>query len=259
MVAPRGRCDNASEGRMTRHSSLKLLTLPVAAAAATAALAGCGASHHAAKTASVAQNPSGSTSSAAGQSSGSAAVVVRRLPTHVVAKVGHTFIREADLQALVAQSAVAARKRHATLAVGSSAYRQARALALHQLVVDAALEQAAARLGIVVTPAQVAARLRTVKAEYAGIDPEDEHATQAEIDQKFAARLKTLGMTSGTLEASIRIQVLMEGLYRKVTAHVKPATPQAKAAAMQRWTERFNRRLARQVVYQRGFAPTPHS
>ena len=51
----------------------------------------------------------------------------------------------------------------------------------------------------------------------------------------------------------------MQALYRKVTVHVHPDTSQAKSAAMRRWTERLNRQLAREVVYQRGYAPSPHS
>lgn len=234
---------------------------------AVAALVGCSASRHADHAAATTAPSTSASSSASASASPSAAgtasaprstVIVRRLPSHVVAKIGRAAIPAGALQMLLAESKRAARREHVPFAAGSAAYRRAQEQALHQLVVNAALEQAAARLGVVVTQAALTKQFRKVELDYANIDPEEKKASQAEIDEKFDKRLKTLGTTKASLLDSLRLQLLMQGLYAKVTAHVHPATDQAKAAAMQRWTREFNARVARQVVYQRGYAP-PHS
>ncbi len=252
MSGARGRCDTlAKVSRSTRPAKAAPILL---FSAALALSSGCGASHHQAAASTPATTGTPATSQAA------PAKIATRIEAHVVARVGTTQITDTQLGRLLDENRASLRRRKLPFpATGSTAYRRLRAQALHQLVVAAALERAAARLGIRVTAAQVTKRLNVVKTSYVGIDPEDEEASSAEIDRKFVAKLRAVGMTKDDLRRSLRTQLIMEALYRKVTAHVRPATAAARAAAMQRWTRALNRELARQVEYRRGYEPHPGS
>jgi hypothetical protein len=103
------------------------------------------------------------------------------------------------------------REGHAFPAKGTNEYEQVEKLALRLLIDRAAIEAAASRLGVHVTDAQVDTRL-------AGSPRESEGGGDVRIKAEAAFR-----------RATIRIQLITEGVFRKLTADIQVEPSEVRA------------------------------
>jgi foldase protein PrsA len=129
------------------------------------------------------------------------------VPADGVAVVGDQTITKADYALLLAQAkrTYAAQKRSFPK-LGSSAYKSLQDQAVAYLVQQSEFEQRAKDLGINVTDAQVNARLDQIKQQYFGGS-----------NAKYKAQLEQQGLTESDVRKQIRIQLLSERIFNKVT------------------------------------------
>jgi parvulin-like peptidyl-prolyl isomerase len=130
------------------------------------------------------------------------------VPSDGVAVVGNQTITKAEYAQLIAQAkrTYAAQKRTFPK-LGSSAYKTLQDQAVAYLVQQSEFEQRAKDLGIEVTDQQVTARLDQIKKQYFGGSV-----------SKYKAQLKQQGLTEADVLKQIRIQLLSERIFNKVTA-----------------------------------------
>ncbi|HEY7208153.1 MAG TPA: peptidylprolyl isomerase [Gaiellaceae bacterium] len=133
------------------------------------------------------------------------------VPADGVAVVGGQTITKAAYLSLLAQAkrTYAAQKRTFPK-LGSSAFKSLQDQAVAYLVQQSEFEQRAKDLGIDVTDKQVDARLAQIKQQYFGGSA-----------SKYQAQLKQQGLTEADVKNQIRIQLLSERIFNKVTASTK--------------------------------------
>jgi len=92
---------------------------------------------------------------------------------------------------------------------GTAAYSNIKSQAVSLLVQEAEKESEAAKLGITVTPKQVATQLAKLKKQYFGGD-----------EKKYQAQLKKQGLTDALVRENIREQLIGQKLFNSVTKNV---------------------------------------
>ena len=132
------------------------------------------------------------------------------VPPGAIAVVAGEPSPQADFDNLMnrARSSYAAQKRPFPQP-GTSEYRQLKDQAVALLVQRTEFRQQAAQLGIVVSDAEVDARIQQIIKEYFG----GSHA-------KFEAQLKKQGLTDADVRDEIRAQLISERIYEKVSAGI---------------------------------------
>ena len=143
---------------------------------------------------------------AAGCGSGSQSV-----PANAVATVGNDTITKEQFNFLFdgARRTYKARKQTFPKA-GTTAYKSLQDQAMQYLVQESELQQKADDMGIKITDADVAAKLKQIKQQYFGGS-----------EKKYQAQLKAQGLTEPQIKQDLHAQILSEKLYAKVTSDVK--------------------------------------
>ena len=155
-----------------------------------------------------------SLASACGGSSGPKAV-----PEGGAAVVGSDTITKTDVGQLLGQAkkSYASQKRKFPKQ-GSAQYKALQDQAIQYLIQQDEFKQKAKELGIEVSDAQVAARLKQIKKQYFGGS-----------EKRYQQQLKTQGLSQQQVENDIRTQLLSEAIFKKVTKDVKVSDADAKA------------------------------
>jgi len=135
----------------------------------------------------------------------------KSVPSNAVAVVGGDTITKTLFNTLMGgtRSAYVARKTPFPKA-GTSQYKALQDQTMKYLVQQDELQQKAKALGIVVTDADVANRIKQIKAQYFGGS-----------ETKYQAQLKAQGLTEDLLKLNLHGQILSEKLYNKITGSVK--------------------------------------
>ena len=149
-----------------------------------------------------------------GSSSGTKGV-----PASGVAVVGGRTISKARVAVLITQAKASYKLQSKTFPkVGTKAYRTVREQAVGYLVQEAMYEQEAVRLGVTVTPKQVAAAIEQIKQTNFGGS-----------EQQLQAQMKAQGLTEAELEQEERLAVTESQLEKKLTAGLAVSDAAVKA------------------------------
>jgi foldase protein PrsA len=92
---------------------------------------------------------------------------------------------------------------------GTTQYSSLKTQVLSVLIQNAEFENEAGKLGVKVTDKDVQTQLDTIKKQYFGGD-----------EKRYRAQLKSQGYTDADVRSQIRMQLLSQGLFNKVTADV---------------------------------------
>lgn len=134
----------------------------------------------------------------------------RSVPANAVAVVGPDTITKVAFNDLMAGAVRNYKARKTAFPkAGTAQYKTIQDQAISYLVQEDELAQKAKGFSIKVTPAQVQARLKQIKAQYFG-------GSQT----KYLAQLKAQGLTEPQIEQDLYAQILSEKLFTKVTAGV---------------------------------------
>ncbi|HVP74765.1 MAG TPA: peptidylprolyl isomerase [Gaiellaceae bacterium] len=135
----------------------------------------------------------------------------KSVPADAIAVVGNDTITKAQFNALIAgaQRNYKVNKK-AFPKPGTAPYKSIQDQAVQYLVQEDELGQRAKELSITITPKEVAARLKQIKAQYFGGS-----------EKTYKAQLKAQGLTQAQVEQDLYAQILSEKLYNKITASVK--------------------------------------
>ena len=144
------------------------------------------------------------------------------VPNDAVAVVGDKSISKSDWDALIEQTRrnFAATKRKFP-APGSVELANLKANATQFLIQSSEYQQEAGNLDVKVSDKDVDARLQQIKEQYYGNPAGQKKATQAQMDQRYQAALKQQGFTDKEVRAGIKLQLIREKVFEKVTSDVK--------------------------------------
>jgi parvulin-like peptidyl-prolyl isomerase len=154
----------------------------------------------------------------------------KSVPSDAVAVVGGKSISKADWDALIAQTQrnFKATKRQFPKP-GTVELANLKTNATQFLILSSEYQQEADKLGVEVSDKDVDARLVQIKKQYYGNPPGQKPATKAEMETRYQAALKQQGFTDEEVRAGIRLQLVREKVFKKVTADVKVPEDDVKA------------------------------
>jgi foldase protein PrsA len=144
------------------------------------------------------------------------------VPNDAVAVVGDKAISKSDWDALIEQTRrnFQATKRQFPKA-GSVELANLKANATQFLIQSSEYQQEADKLGVDVGDKDIDARLQQIKQQYYGNPAGQKKATQEQMDKRYRQALKQQGFTDKEVRAGIKLQLLREKVFEKVTADVK--------------------------------------
>ena len=139
-----------------------------------------------------------------------------------VAVVGDQEVSKADWDALIAQTRrnFKATKRSFPKP-GTVELANLKTNATQFLIQQSEYQQEAEKLGAKVTDKDIDARLDQIKKQYYGNPPGQKQATPAQMDKRYQQALKQQGFTDKEVRAGIKLQLIREKVFEKVTADVK--------------------------------------
>lgn len=144
------------------------------------------------------------------------------VPPGAIAVVGDRAVPRSALDAQIAQSRRAyAARGQAFPKLGTDAYRRLRDDAVRLLVDRTQLELAAQKLGIVIRPDQVDARLRKLKQTAFGGS-----------EARYRARLRAVGMTNADVRRATRDELLVAALQRANPSALEKVLPVSYATGL---------------------------
>jgi peptidyl-prolyl cis-trans isomerase C len=154
----------------------------------------------------------------------------QNVPSDAVAVVGDQEISKADWDALIAQTKrnFQATKRSFPKP-GSVDLANLKSNATQFLIQSSEYKQEAEKLGVEVSDADVQARLDQIKNQYYGNPPGQKKATKQEMEKRYQAALKQQGFTDEEVRNGIRLQLIREKVFKKVTEDVKVSDDDIKA------------------------------
>lgn len=154
----------------------------------------------------------------------------KKVPGDAVAVVGDKSIQKSDWDALIEQTRhnFAATKRKFP-APGSVDLANLKANATQFLIQSSEYQQEADKLGVKVSDKDVDARLQQIKEQYYGNPAGQKKATQAQMDKRYQQALKQQGFTDKEVRSGIKLQLLREKVFAKVTSDVKVSDGDVKA------------------------------
>jgi foldase protein PrsA len=153
----------------------------------------------------------------------------KSVPSDAVAVVGGDTITKAEYNDVLNQakrSYLASNKPFPK--PGTQTYGTLRAQIIKFLVERSEYQQEATDMGIKISDKDIEARLDQVKQQYFVNPPGQKAASKAEIEKRYQAQLKAQGLTDKDVKDGIRIQLIREKLYDKVTKDVKVSDSDAK-------------------------------
>ena len=147
-----------------------------------------------------------------------------------VAVVGDQAISKADWDALMAQTRrnFAATKRKFP-AAGTVALANLKTNATQFLIQSSEYQQEADKLDIKVSDKDIDARLAQIKKQYYGNPQGQPTATEAQMEKRYQAALKQQGFTDKEVRAGIKLQLVREEVFKKVSGDAKISDSDVKA------------------------------
>nr|MDQ2982265.1 peptidylprolyl isomerase [Actinomycetota bacterium] len=148
-----------------------------------------------------------------------------------VAVVGDKSISKSDWDALLTQTrrSFQATKRQFPKD-GTVALASLKTNATQFLIQSSEYQQEADKLGIKVSDKDVEARLGQIKKQYYGSSPPGQPAASpTETEKRYQAALKQQGFTDEEVRAGIKLQIVREKVFKKVTSDVKVSDDDVKA------------------------------
>ncbi len=147
-----------------------------------------------------------------------------------VAVVGDQQISKSDWDALIEQTR---RNFQATNRAfpkpGSVDLANLKANATQFLIQSSEYQQEADRLDAKVSDKDIDARLQQIKEQYYGNPAGQKKATQAQMDKRYQDALKQQGFSDEEVRQGIKLQVIREKVFEKVTTDVKVSDDDVKA------------------------------
>ncbi len=147
-----------------------------------------------------------------------------------VAVVGDRQISKSDWDALIEQTRrnFAATKRQFPKP-GSVDLANLKANATQFLIQSSEYQQEADKLGAKISDKDIEARLQQIKQQYYGNPAGQKKASQAQMDKRYQQALKQQGFTDKEVRAGIKLQLIREKVFEKVTSDVKVSDADVKA------------------------------
>jgi parvulin-like peptidyl-prolyl isomerase len=151
------------------------------------------------------------------------------VPDNGVAVVGDQTITKAQWDALIAQTKrnFLATKRPFPKP-GTVDLANLKTNATQFLIQSSEYQQEADKLGIKVTDADLDARLDQIKKQYYGNPAGQKQATAAQMEKRYQAALKQQGFTDEEVRQGIKLQLIREKVFKKVTGDVKVSDSEIK-------------------------------
>jgi parvulin-like peptidyl-prolyl isomerase len=152
------------------------------------------------------------------------------VPDNAVAVVGDHTISKSDWDALIEQTKrnFAATKRTFPKP-GTVDLANLKTNATQFLIQSSEYQQEADKLGVKISDHEVDARLTQIKQQYYGNPPGQSKATPAQMEKRYQAALKQQGFTDKEVRAGIKLQLIREKVFKKVTGDVKVSDEEIKA------------------------------
>ena len=144
------------------------------------------------------------------------------VPPDAVAVVGNDTITKAQWDALLEQTKrnFKATKRKYP-APGTVDLANLKTNATQFLIQSSEYEQEAKKLGITVSDKDIEKRLQQIKEQYYGNPTGQKKATQAQMDKRYRQALQQQGFTDKEVRSGIKLQLIREKVFAKVTKDVK--------------------------------------
>jgi parvulin-like peptidyl-prolyl isomerase len=154
----------------------------------------------------------------------------KKVSSDSVAVVGDKSISKSDWDALMTQTRrnFEATKRKFP-APGTVALANLKTNATQFLIQSSEYQQEADKLGVKVGNKDVDARLAQIKKQYYGNPPGQPGASNQEMEKRYQAALKQQGFTDEEVRAGIKLQLIREKVFNKVTSDVKVSDNDVKA------------------------------
>src|SRR3954454_16231281 len=145
----------------------------------------------------------------------------KSVPPDGVAVVGDKTVTNQEWDALLAQTKrnFLATKRTFPKA-GTVDCANLRTNATQYLIQSSEYQQEAEKLGIDISDKDVDARLDQIKKQYYGNPAGQKQATPAQMDKRYNAALKQQGFTDEEVRQGIKLQLIREKVFNKVTKDV---------------------------------------
>ena len=154
----------------------------------------------------------------------------KNVPGDAVAVVGDKSIPKSDWDALLEQT-----RRNFTATKksfpkpGSVELANLKSNATQFLIQSSEYQQEADKLGVDVSEKDVDARLDQIKKQYYGNPPGQPTATKDQMEKRYQAALKQQGFTDEEVRSGIKLQLIREKVFKKVTKDVKVSDNEVKA------------------------------
>jgi foldase protein PrsA len=144
------------------------------------------------------------------------------VPDNAVAVVGGGTITKSQWDALMQQTQnnFKATKR-AFPQPGSVQLANLKSNATQFLIQSSEYQQEADKLGVSVSDQDVDQRLDQIKKQYYGNPPGQPPATKAQMEQRYQAALKQQGFTDEEVRSGVKLQLIREKVFKKVTGDSK--------------------------------------
>jgi parvulin-like peptidyl-prolyl isomerase len=154
----------------------------------------------------------------------------KNVPSDAVAVVGDKSIPKSDWDALIEQTR---RNFNATKKSfpkpGSVELANLKSNATQFLIQSSEYQQEADKLGVEVSDKDVDARLDQIKKQYYGNPPGQPTATKEQMEKRYQAALKQQGFTDEEVRSGIKLQLVRDRVFKKVTKDVKVSDDEVKA------------------------------
>ena len=152
------------------------------------------------------------------------------VPNDSVAVVGGTAIPKSDWDALIQQTKdnFAATKKPFPKP-GSVELATLKNNATQFLIQSSEYQQEADNLGVKVSEQDIDARLAQVKKQYYGNPPGQPAATEAQMEKRYQTALKQQGFTDEEVRTGLKLRLIQEKVFKKVTSDTKVSDDDVKA------------------------------
>jgi foldase protein PrsA len=153
----------------------------------------------------------------------------KAVPADGVAVVGNETITKDQWDALIAQTKrnFVATKR-AFPKPGTVDLANLKTNATQFLIQSSEYQQEADKLGVKVDDKDIEARLDQIKKQYYGNPAGQKQATPKQMEQRYQAALKQQGFTDEEVRQGIKLQLIREDVFKKVTKDVKVSDDEIK-------------------------------
>ena len=147
-----------------------------------------------------------------------------------VAVVGDQQVSKSDWDALIEQTRRNFQATHRKFpAPGSVELANLKANATQFLIQSTEYQQEADKLGVKVSDKDIDARLEQIKQQYYGNPAGQNKATPQQMEKRYQQALKQQGFTDQEVRQGIKLQLLREKVFEKVTNDVKVSDSDVKA------------------------------